>query len=202
MYQQTLSEVHEANTIHSLGTPDREYAESEFGGTSVMMSDISYRDKKNRVDWTHPHVIYLKDLGWDKVQIQQAYFILKNGDGVDAKERKKLRLDNDKFCAHMIIILKEELGFEPVNRERIRNDRAECIDKMYQNFVCCLCCNMLKRVDSGGAFCDCGCCCYYLCQTCQLCHDKVEKEDNDFTAEDVQEYYGFIVTKRKRKRKK
>ena len=52
---------------------------------------------------------------------------------------------------------------------------------------------MLKQVGSGDAFCDCGCCCYYLCQICQLCNDKVEKEDDDFTAKDNVFYFAMYV---------
>ena len=163
--------------------------QSEFGAQSVMMSDISYKEKKNRIEWTHPHIIHLKDLGWSKEQIIQAQFRLMNTDNGDPK-RNKLRPDDDKFLAYMINILVDELQLKPENEPRQFSDTSECIDKLYQNWICCVCCRVLTKIRDGNA-----CCCCYgnFDPTKELQAGGKTDTDTDFTMQDNVFYFGIYV---------
>ena len=153
-------------SVHSEATSARErggsFADSDFGiesvAQSVVVSEISYKEKKNRIDWNHPHILYLKDLGYSKTQIQQAYFRLKNNEEhPDSKHRQKLRADDDKFLAYMINILVDELQLVPEHEQRQFGGNSECIDKLYQNWICCICCRVCTKIRDDNACCSCCC---------------------------------------------
>eukprot|EP01084_Bolivina_argentea_P221459 375088_1 len=61
-------------SVVQLASPQKEYPDSEFGSaasvhsTGPAMSDIDYKEKKNRINWRHPYILHLKDLGWSKTQ--------------------------------------------------------------------------------------------------------------------------------------
>ena len=160
--------------------------ESEFdGASSVGRSERSYREKKNRVNWQHPYIIHLIDLGWSKLQIQTAYFLLNNGN----EKRSKISDDDDKFLAFMIHILVEDLKYCPENPQRQFGESSECIDKMYQNFVCCLCCRILTKINDDNACCIC-CCCFMANDDDD---DKTVHAKSDFTTKDNIFYFAMYL---------
>eukprot|EP01084_Bolivina_argentea_P266719 452520_1 len=112
--------------------------------------DIILKHPKKNISWDdvlhtkylieHPHIKHLKDNGWSRKQIQQAYFLLTND------TTTQVNVSDDEFLAHMTNILAKTLQFTPANQQRHFSNMSSCKDKMYHGFICCTCCKSNNTV--------------------------------------------------------